>query len=260
MKKEVLLMVGPTTVPERVLQAMNRKSISHRSKEYCDMHQRIREGLKKIFRTQNEVFILTSSGTGAMEAALQNCFSVGDEVVVPVLGTFSEQFASMAEAHKLKVIRVEIDLGEAADVDKVMEHVTENTKGLFVVHNESSTGVTNDLKAFGKALEGSDTLLITDSVSGAGGLEIRMDEWNIDIVLSSSQKALMAPAGLAFISLSDKAWKATESSNLPKFYFDLNKSRKFQEINQTPNTPAVYNMFAVEEALNIIFEEGLDNV
>ena len=87
-----------------------------------------------------------------------------------------------------------------------------------------------------------------------------MDEWNIDIVLSSSQKALMAPAGLAFISLSDKAWKATESSNLPKFYFDLNKSRKFQEINQTPNTPAVYNMFAVEEALNIIFEEGLDNV
>ena len=260
MKKEVLLMVGPTTVPERVLQAMNRKSISHRSKEYCDMHQRIREGLKKIFRTQNEVFILTSSGTGAMEAALQNCFSVGDEVVVPVLGTFSEQFASMAEAHKLKVIRVEVDLGEAADVDKVMEHVTENTKGLFVVHNESSTGVTNDLKAFGKALEGSDTLLITDSVSGAGGLEIRMDEWNIDIVLSSSQKALMAPAGLAFISLSDKAWKATESSNLPKFYFDLNKSRKFQEINQTPNTPAVYNMFAVEEALNIIFEEGLDNV
>lgn len=260
MKKEVSMMVGPTAVPDRVLKAMNRKSISHRSKEYCEIHQRVREGLKKIFKTENEVFVLTSSGTGAMEAAIQNCFSFGDEVIVPVIGTFSEQFASMAEAYQLKVIRVKFDLGESADVNKVMEHVTENTKGLFVIHNESSTGVTNDLKAFGKALEGSGILLITDSVSGAGGLEMRMDEWNIDIALSGSQKALMVPAGLSFISLSDKAWQAAESSNIPKFYFDLKKSRKFQGVNQTPNTPAVYNVFAVDEALKIIFEEGLDNV
>lgn len=260
MKKKVSMMIGPSAVPDRVLQAMNRKSISHRSKEYCDMHQRVREGLKKIFKTENEVFILTSSGTGAMEAAIQNCFSFGDEVVVPVIGTFSEQFASMAEAFKLKVVRVKFDLGEAADVNKVMEYVTPKTKGLFVIHNESSTGVTNDIKAFGKELEGSDILLITDSVSGAGGLEIRMDEWNIDVVLSSSQKALMVPAGLSFISLNEKAWKSVEKSNLPKFYFDLNKARKFQELNQTPNTPAVYNVFAVDEALKMIFEEGLDDV
>lgn len=109
-------------------------------------------------------------------------------------------------------------------------------------------------------MEGKDTLLITDSVSGAGGLEMKMDEWGIDIVLSGSQKALMVPAGLSFISLSDKAWEATKSSNLPKYYFDLNKARKFQDINQTPNTPAVYNIFAVDEALKMIFEEGLDNV
>lgn len=260
MKKEVVMMVGPTAVPDRVLKAMNRKSISHRSKEYCEIHARVREGLKKVFGTKNEVFILTSSGTGAMEAAIQNCFSVGDEVVVPVLGTFSEQFALMAEAHQLKVIRVKFELGEAADVDKVMEYVTPDTKGLFVIHNESATGVTNDLQAFGKVLEGKDTLLITDSVSGAGGLEMKMDEWGIDIVLSGSQKALMVPAGLSFISLSDKAWEATKSSNLPKYYFDLNKARKFQDINQTPNTPAVYNIFAVDEALKMIFEEGLDNV
>lgn len=260
MKKEVVMMVGPTAVPDRVLKAMNRKSISHRSKEYCEIHARVREGLKKVFGTKNEVFILTSSGTGAMEAAIQNCFSIGDEVVVPVLGTFSEQFALMAEAHQLKVIRVKFELGEAADVDKVMEYVTPDTKGLFVIHNESATGVTNDLQAFGKVLEGKDTLLITDSVSGAGGLEMKMDEWGIDIVLSGSQKALMVPAGLSFISLSDKAWEATKSSNLPKYYFDLNKARKFQDINQTPNTPAVYNIFAVDEALKMIFEEGLDNV
>ncbi|CCQ95211.1 Aminotransferase class V [[Clostridium] ultunense Esp] len=260
MKKEIVMMVGPTAVPERVLKAMNRKSISHRSEEYCEIHRRIRDGLKKLFGTENEVLILTSSGTGAMEAAIQNCFSSGEQVVVPVIGTFSEQFAAMAEAHQLKVTRVEFDLGEAADVNKVMEYVTPETKGVFVIHNESSTGVTNDLKAFGEALEGSGALLITDSVSGAGGLEMRMDEWKIDIVLSGSQKALMVPAGLSFISLSDKAWKATEKSNLSKFYFDLSKARKFQEINQTPNTPAVYNVFAVDEALKMIFEEGLDNV
>ena len=260
MNKEVVMMVGPTAVPDRVLQAMNRKSISHRSREYVQIHERVRAGLKKLFKTENEVFILTSSGTGAMEAAIQNCFSFGDEVIVPVIGTFSGQFADMAEAYQLQVTRVEFELGEAADVNKVMEHLTPNTKGLFVVHNESSTGVSNDLEAFGKALKDKDLIFITDSVSGAGGLEMRMDEWNLDIVLSSSQKALMVPAGLSFIALNEKAWRAAENSNIPKFYFDLKKAKRFQEINQTPNTPGVYNIFAVDEALKMIFEEGLENV
>lgn len=260
MKKKVSMMVGPSAVPQRILESMNKESISHRSEEYCEVHERVRQGLKKVFNTENEVFILTSSGTGAMEAAIQNCFSFGDEVVVPVLGTFSEQFAAMAEAYQLKVIRVEFELGESADINRVMDNVTSNTRGVFVVHNESATGVSNDLEGFGKALKEKDILFITDSVSGAGGLEMKMDEWNIDVVLSSSQKALMVPSGLAFISLSDKAWRAAETSNIPKFYFDLEKAKAFQELNQTPNTPAVYNVFAVDEALKMIFEEGLDNV
>lgn len=260
MKKERLMMVGPTAVPDRVLNAMNRPSISHRSKEYMEVHARVREGMKKLFKTQNEVFTLTSSGTGAMETAIQNCFSFGDEVVVAVLGNFSKQFADMAEAYKLKVIRVEVELGKRAEVEDVMSHVTENTKGVFIVHNESSTGVFNDLEAFGKELKDKDILFISDSVSGAGGLEVKMDEWGIDILLSSSQKALMVPAGLSFISLSEKAWNRVENSDIPKFYFDLKKSRDFQEKNQTPNTPAVYNMFAVDEAMKMIFEEGLENV
>lgn len=260
MKKERLMMVGPTAVPDRVLNAMNRPSISHRSKEYMEVHERVREGMKKLFKTQNEVFILTSSGTGAMEAAIQNCFSFGDEVVVAVLGNFSKQFADMAEAYKLKVIRVEVELGKRAEVEDVMSHVTENTKGVFIVHNESSTGVFNNLEAFGKELKDKDILFISDSVSGAGGLEVKMDEWGIDILLSSSQKALMVPAGLSFISLSEKAWNRVENSDIPKFYFDLKKSKDFQEKNQTPNTPAVYNMFAVDEAMKMIFEEGLENV
>ena len=260
MFKERLMMVGPTAVPERVLNAMHKPSISHRTPEYMEMHKRVREGMKKLFATENEVYILTSSGTGAMEAALQNCFSFGEEVVVPVLGTFSNQFASMAEAFNLKVIRVEVELGRAVEVDELIKHITPNTKGVFVVHNESSTGVFNDLETIGKALKDKDLLFISDSVSGAAGLEVKMDEWGIDILLSSSQKALMVPAGLAFLSISEKAWARVETSNMPKFYFDLKKMRDFQEKNQTPNTPAVYNMFAVDEAIKMILEEGLDNV
>ncbi|NLY37143.1 MAG: alanine--glyoxylate aminotransferase family protein [Tissierellia bacterium] len=260
MKKEVVMMVGPTAVPDRVLQAMNKKSISHRSAEYSEIQARVSKGLKRVFGTENEVYTLTSSGTGAMEAAIQNCFSFGDEVVVPVLGMFSAQFAAMAEAFKLNVKRIEYDLGEAADVESVMAQVTPQTKGVFVIHNESATGVYNDLQAFGEALKDTNTLLITDSVSGAGGLEMKMDEWHVDVLLSSSQKALMVPAGLSFIALNEKAWKATESSNIPKFYFDLNKARSFYAKDQTPNTPAVYNIFAVDEALKMIFEEGLENV
>ena len=260
MNKEVSMMVGPTAVPERILTAMNKKSISHRSGDYMQIHQRVREGLKKIFNTKNEVYILTSSGTGAMEAAIQNCFSFGDEVVIPVMGVFSEQFAEMAEAYKLNVKRVNFPLGEAADVSTVMDHVTDSTKGVIVIHNESATGVTNDIESFGNILKDTEILLITDSVSGAVGIQIDMDNWGIDVVLTGSQKALMVPSGLSFISLSEKAWKATERSNIPNFYFDLKKAKKFQEINQTPNTPAVYTLMAVDEALKMIFEEGLENV
>lgn len=260
MKEEILMMVGPSAVPERVLNAMNRPSISHRSNEYMEIHKRVRNGLKKLFQTENEVFIITSSGTGSMEAAIQNCFSFGDEIVVPVLGNFSKQFADMAEAFKLKVIRVEIELGKRAEVKDVMSHVTENTKGVFVVHNESATGVFNDLEAFGKELKNKDILFVSDSVSGAAGLPVKMDDWGIDVLLSSSQKALMVPAGLSFISLSEKAWSKVESSDIPKYYFDLKKARDFQSKNQTPNTPAVYNLFAVDEALKMILEEGIENV
>lgn len=201
MKKEVSMMVGPTAVPDRVLQAMNRKSISHRSPEYCEIHGRVREGLKKIFNTKNEVYILTSSGTGAMEAVLQNCFNFGDEIIVPVLGTFSEQFASMCDAFNMRTKRVKFELGEAADVNRVMAEVTPDTKGVVVIHNESQTGVTNDIEAFGKALAKTDILLITDSVSGAAGIEMRMDDWNVDVVLTGSQKTSYGSCRLVLYSL-----------------------------------------------------------
>ncbi len=259
-KKPIQMMIGPTAIPDRVLRAMNHISISHRSKEYSAVHERVTTNLKRVLNTENEVLILTSSGTGAMEAVILNCFSPGDEIVVPVIGKFSEQYAQMAEIYGLKVKRVMFEYGRTADVEIVMKEVTSSTKGVFVVHNESSTGIYNDIEAFGKALKDTNALLVADSVSGLGGLEIRMDEWNIDVVLTSSQKALMSPAGLAFVALSEKAWSKVECSSFPKYYFDFKIARKFNEIHQTLTTPGVYTLFAVDEALKMIFEEGLENI
>lgn len=258
--KKIRMMVGPTEIPQRVLQAMNRQVISHRSKEYSEMHGRVVEGMKKLFRTDGEIIILTTSGTGTMESVIQNCFSANDKVVVPVVGNFSKRYGDIAEAYGLEVVRVEFEPGETADVEKVMAVVDADTKGVLLVHNESSTGIFNDLEAFGKALKDTDTLLITDSVSGTGGLDVEMDNWGVDVVLTGSQKALMAPPGLGFVALSDKAWKHIEEATLPKYFFDYKRMRDFNKKNQTPWTVAIHTMFAVDEALNMVFEEGLEEI
>ncbi len=260
MEKKVYMMVGPTTIPQRVLNAMNVESFSHRTDKYSALQENVTTNLKKIFNTENEVFVLTSSGTGAMEATIQNCFSAGDEVIVPTIGKFSDQYAYMCELYGLNVIRVPFEDGETADVNKVMEKVNPKTRGVFVVHNESSTGVYNDIESFGKALKDTNALLVVDSVSGLGGLEIKMDEWNIDVVFTSSQKALMAPPGLAFLAISDKAWAYVEESKFPKYYFDFKLAREHNKKNQTLVTPTIYTLLAVNESLNIMFEEGLDNI
>lgn len=260
MIKNTYFMVGPTAIPERVLHAMNKQIISHRSQEFYEIFQRLTNNLKKLFHTENDVLVLTCSGTGAMEAVIQNCFTAGDHVVVPVMGEFSERYAIMGEKYGLNVTRVNFELGETADVEEVMKHVNSETKGVLVVHNESATGVFSDIEAFGEALKDTEALLISDSVSGMGGLELKMDEWNVDVVLTSSQKALMSPPGLGFVSLSDKAWKVVNQNKNPNFYFDLVEAKKFHQLNQTPWTPAVISIIGADEALTMIIEEGLENV
>lgn len=254
------MMVGPTDVPERILQAMMRPSISHRSPAYHEVHKRVSQGLKKVFGTSQEVLILTSSGTGAMEAAITNLFSPGDEVVVAVMGVFSKQYADMCETFGLQVKRINIQAGEAATPMQIVNALTPDTKGVFIIHNESSTGIRNDLQSIGEAIKDHPALLISDAVSGFCGMPIKMDDWHIDVCLTGSQKALMVPAGLSFIALSDKAWRASLNATLPKYYFDLSKFKEFSKKYETPNTPAVYIMFAIEESLEMVFEEGLENI
>ena len=260
MKKEILLMAGPTAIPERAIRAMDRQVMFHRSKEFEAITGELNENLKTVFQTSCDVLTLTGSGTSAMEAAIQNCFSEGDEVIAIILGVFSERMAKIAETYGLKVTRVTKPLGEAATVEDIKPHMNERVKGVIVIHNESATGVVSDLKLFGDYLKDTNALLITDSVSGMGALEFRMDEWHVDVAFTGSQKALMGPPGLAFICLSDKAWAATETAGLHRFYLDLNRAREFAKKNQHPWTPAVYQVIGVNETVKMLLEDGMENV
>lgn len=254
------MMVGPTDVPVSVLEAMQRRSISHRSETYRQIHRRVRQGLQQVFGTKQDVYILTGSGTAAMEAAIVNLFSPGEEVVVAVMGIFSSQYADMCEAFGLNVRRIEIEDGDALSPDDLLQYITVRTKGVFVIHNESSTGVRNDIKAVASVLKNHPALLIVDAVSGFGGMELRMDDWGIDVCLTGSQKSLMIPAGLSFLTLSRKAWLRYDEARLPKYYFDLKKYQIFSDKDETPNTPAVYLMFALENSLDLMLAEGLDHI
>ncbi len=260
MKKEILMIAGPTAIPEQEIKAMDRQIIFHRSKEFEDITKELNSNLKKVFKTKNEVMVLTGSGTASMEAAIENCFSKGDEVVAVVLGVFSERMAAMAEAFGLNVTRVVKPYGEVATVEEVMPYVTEKTKGVLLIHNESATGVTSDVKSFGEALKDTDTLLVVDTVSGIGAIDFEFDAWHVDVAFASSQKALMGAPGTAVICLSDKAWKATETSDLPKFYLDLTLAKEFGLKGQHPWTPAIYAIIGLNESIKMIVEQGIDNV
>lgn len=257
MKKRTFL-CGPVEIPDFVLKSLHRESFSHRTPEYEDIHRDVVALMQKVFGTSRDIYVVTASGTGAMEASITNCFSPGDHVVVPIVGNFSTQFSTMLQKFGLKVTEVPFEYGASADPSVVEPYLKEDVKGLFVVHNESSSGVSNDLEAFGKLTRDTPILLVTDSVSGAGGLPLKMDEWGVDIVITASQKCLMSPAGLSFIALSAKAEAAMEHSSFPSYYFGLDRFKEKSVIHQTPTTPGIYTLIAVQRALHYLNEEGFE--
>lgn len=262
--KDLLLLPGPTEVPERVVRAGSRPMINHRGSAFSQLYENIQQGLRPIFGTNEHVFVLSASGTGALEASVANLFSPGDRILVGVMGSFGKRFADISEAYGLQVDRLEIEWGKqltAEDVEAKLREAGPNVyRGVLVTHNETSTGVLLDLASVGRVVREYGALLVADAVSGLGGAEILMDEWGVDAVLTASQKALMTPPGLGFIAVSQRAWSAIENSTMPRYYWDLRKFKNFAEKNQTPSTPPVSLMFALEEALNMIHEEGLENV
>lgn len=255
---------GPTPCPPETLEELHRQMINHRGPEFAEMQKRVMSRLKTFFRTENEVYILTTSGTGAMEAAVVNVLSPGDRVLVVSIGEFGERFAEIAETFGASVTKLNFEPGTAADPDKVAEALgqDESIVALLVTHNETSTGVTNDIAAIAKAARGvrPEILIIVDAISSLGCVPFAQDAWTIDVAVTASQKGFMIPPGLAFISLSPRAWDAYSRSKMVKYYFDVGKAKSFAERGQTPWTPAVSLYYGLDKALDMMEAEGLEQI
>jgi aspartate aminotransferase-like enzyme len=262
--KKRLLTPGPTMVPERVLEALSRPTLYHRSPEFKEIFLSTRELLKELLRTEGEVLILTSSGTGAMEAAVANLFNPGDSAVVVVGGKFGQRWQELCVKFGVEPVVIEVEWGSAVEPEEVRKALRENpaVKGVLVQICETSTGTIHDVEAIGKVIreELPEALLIADGITAYGVYNIPSQKWGIDVAITGSQKALMTPPGLAVISLNERAIKRLESVKERAYYFDLKKELKNQRKGQTAYTTATNLVVALNEALHMIKEEGLEEV
>lgn len=256
------MLPGPTNVPSRIMRAMMRPIINHRGPEFKILYDNITENLKYVFQTKNEVFVLTSSGTGTIECAVSNVVGSGDKVVVPVFGVFSQRLKEKTARRGAKIVEVPIEWGDAPTAEQIEQVIKRegNVKAVALVYNETSTGATvRDLPKIGEITEENDVLLIVDAISILGGDKLPVDDWNIDICVAGSQKCLACPPGVGVLSISDRAWEAIKRNNARPYYFDLMKAREFGAKKTTPFTPALPVFYALDEALKIIREEGLES-
>lgn len=253
---------GPTPLPPAVREALARDMVDHRGPEFADAFKEVTAGLKELYRTSNDVLILTGSGTGGLEAAVANLFSAGERVLVISIGYFGDRFASIGRAFGLDVVKLDSGPGEAADPDAIAKALEADPaiSSVLVTHNETSTGTTNDLEAIARVVRQADRLLVVDAVSSVGSIPLETDGWGCDVVISGSQKSWMIPPGLAYISLSPRAWDAQARARLPRFYWDFTQARRWAEKGMTPWTPAVGLVFAQQAALRLMKEEGLERI
>jgi aspartate aminotransferase-like enzyme len=261
MIKQYLLSPGPTPIPNEVSLAMSETMIHHRTPQFNKVFEETRQGLRTLFETKNDVLMLASSGTGAMEAAISNLFSPGDKVLVVNGGKFGERWLNIANAFGLEPVEVKVPWGQAVKVDQVERQlkIHPDIRSVLVQASETSTTVLHPVKEIAK-LTRNGPLFIVDGVTAVGVLSIPVDEWGIDALVTGSQKALMLPPGLGFIALSDRAWAQTKKAKLPRFYFDLNLERKNQAKGSGAFTPAVSLILGLRASLNMMAQEGLDRV
>jgi aspartate aminotransferase-like enzyme len=257
-----LRLPGPTAVPERVRTATALPILSHRGPEFRVILDEVVALMRGMIGTTQDVFLFGTSGTGGMEAALINVLSAGDAVLVVENGQFGERFSSIAEGLPVQLDRLQLPWGEMPDAAVIAERLKAKAyRAVVVVHNESATGVVADLAAIGAVLRDTETLLVVDSVSGVGGVEMRMDEWGADIVVTASQKCLMNPPGLALVAVSAKAMRVAQAAHgIPRYFFDLRRSKASLDKGETPFTPPVSLVLGLREALAMINEEGLPMV
>lgn len=260
--KKYLLAPGPTPVPSEVLQRIAAPTIHHRTPEFEAIVASVREQLKQVWQTSQDVITLAASGTGAMEAAIVNTLSPGDTVLCVNGGKFGERWSKISKSYGLDVEEIEVEWGRAVDpaqVEAALERRPE-IRAVLVQASETSTTVLHPIEPLARLTRERDTLLIVDGITAVGVTDMPMDRWGIDILISGSQKAFMLPPGLAFIALSERAWKATEKAKLPRFYFDLRRERDNLHKNTTAYTPAINMMYGLSEALGMILGEGLQNL
>ena len=256
---------GPTPVPEKVLQALGRHPIGHRSKDFQDLVESTTNNLKWLHQTKNDVLTITGSGTAAMEAGIISTLSKGDKVICGENGKFGQRWVKVAKEFGLEVIKIDAKWGYPLDPERfkttLEKDYKKEIKAVILTHSETSTGVINDLKTISSYIRNhKKALSIIDCVTSIGACNVPVDEWELDIVASGSQKGYMIPPGLSFVSMSHKAWEASENSNLPKFYLNLKSYKKSLSSNSNPYTPAVNLVFALDESLKMMKDEGLDKI
>jgi aspartate aminotransferase-like enzyme len=255
---------GPTALPPSVREAGARQMINHRGPEFAAMLARILEGMKPYFGTTSDVAMLTCAGSGGLEAAVVNTLSPGDPVLGVSIGSFGDRFAKIASIYGADVTKLDAEWGYAAASDEVRERLRTmpDVKAVLLTHNETSTGVMNPIRQLAAAIreERPQALILVDSVSGLGAVPFEMDAWGVDVVVTGSQKAWMAAPGLAMLALSERAWAATETAKMPRFYLDLRAHRESATAGQTPFTPAISVVYQVDEGIRLMQAEGKDGV
>lgn len=261
MKKKHLFTPGPTPVPPDSVLAMAQPIDYHRSEESAALIKDILEKLKHVFQTEHDVLFLTSSGTGAMEGAVANLLCQGDKVLAIQSGKFGERWAEICTAYKVEVVPIDVPYGDSVAPEVVEEKLTANPDvvAVFATLCETSTGALHDIEAIAAITKSSPTLLVVDAISALGADDLQMDNWGVDVVVSCSQKGLMTPPGLSFAALNKRAWKATERSDLPKYYLDYRKTHQRGLEGSVPYTPAVTLLAGLQIALNHICAEGVRN-
>jgi serine---pyruvate transaminase len=259
-EKRYLVTPGPTPVPPEVLAATAAPMIHHRAPDFRAALVRVIEGLKQVFRTESEMLTFTSAGTGVMESAVQNLCSSGDRVLVVSHGYFGERFAAIAGAYGCDLIHLRYPWGETPSADEIGDKLDEmsDARAVFLTHSDTSTGVVSDLRAIAERLNGTDAIIVVDAISSLGAVPLETDAWGLDVVITSSHKALMCPPGLAFASVTERAFEASRGATSPRYYFDWERTRAAQERGENPFSPAISLYLGLDVALRMILDQGLE--
>ncbi|MDF2891751.1 MAG: class aminotransferase [Clostridia bacterium] len=265
-RRQFIQIPGPTNIPDRILRSLSQPIINHRGPEFEALVKDCIKGLKEVYRTNNDILIFPSSGSGVLESAIVNLFSPGETIVAVSQGLFSERMAAIAENYGLNVIRISKEWGQAVkleDIREVLEKdINREIKGVCLPQNETTSALTNDIEGVSKVIKelGHPAALIVDAVSSLACLPFETDSWNIDVVVSASQKGFMLPPGMGMVAVSNKAWGLIENSKMPRWYWDYKAVKEKMKENQLPYTPATTLLFGLKESLKMISEEGIENV